>query len=85
MTLGGGYSALTALPSFRTIDVLPGDIQAHGRGEHTMTRPGRLNKVIELLEQGKPVFSCGTIPNGNYDEMLGEHGDPGGNQKNQIE
>ena len=35
-----------------------------------MARPGRLNKVIELLEQGKPVFSCGTIPNGNYDEML---------------
>jgi 4-hydroxy-2-oxoheptanedioate aldolase len=28
------------------------------------------DKVIELLEQGKPVFSCGTIPNGNYDEIL---------------
>ena len=29
----------------------------------------RLNKVIALLEQGQAVFSCGTIPNGNYDEI----------------
>jgi 4-hydroxy-2-oxoheptanedioate aldolase len=34
----------------------------------------RLNKVIELLERGQAVFSCGTVPNGNYDEiaMLGQ-------------
>lgn len=29
----------------------------------------RLNKVIEILERGEVVFSCGTIPNGNYDEI----------------
>ena len=29
----------------------------------------RLNKVIELLERGQAVFSCGTVPNGNYDEI----------------
>ena len=29
----------------------------------------RLNKVIELLEQGQAVFSCGTVPNGNFDEI----------------
>jgi 4-hydroxy-2-oxoheptanedioate aldolase len=31
---------------------------------------GRLNKVIDLLERGQTVFSCGTIPNGHYDERL---------------
>ena len=30
----------------------------------------RLNKVIDLLEQGQPVFSCGTVMNGNYDELM---------------
>jgi len=30
----------------------------------------RLNKVIELLERGQAVFSCGTVPNGNYDEIM---------------
>ena len=30
----------------------------------------RLNKVIELLERDEVVFSCGTIPNGNYDEIM---------------
>lgn len=30
----------------------------------------RLNKVIALLERGQAVFSCGTIPNGNYDDMM---------------
>lgn len=29
----------------------------------------RLNKVIELLQQGQPVFSCGTVMSGNYDEL----------------
>ena len=31
----------------------------------------RSNKIIELLERGQAVFSCGTIPNGNYDEIHG--------------
>ena len=30
----------------------------------------RLNKVIELLESGQAVLSCGTIANGNYDEIM---------------
>ena len=30
----------------------------------------RLNKIIELLERDQAVFSCGTIPNGNYDEIM---------------
>ncbi len=29
----------------------------------------RLNKVIDLLERGQPVFSYGTVMNGNYDEL----------------
>ena len=35
-----------------------------------MAGKGRLNKVIELLGRGEVVFSCGTIPNGNYDEIM---------------
>jgi 4-hydroxy-2-oxoheptanedioate aldolase len=35
----------------------------------TMAGSVRLNKVIELLEHGQAVFSCGTIPNGNFDEI----------------
>ena len=35
-----------------------------------MAGQGRLNKVIELLGRGEVVFSCGTIPNGNYDEIM---------------
>jgi hypothetical protein len=31
-----------------------------------MAGKGRLNKVIDLLGRGEVVFSCGTIPNGNY-------------------
>jgi hypothetical protein len=34
-----------------------------------MADNGRLNKVIDLLEHGQAVFSCGTIPNGNFDEI----------------
>ena len=34
-----------------------------------MASNGRLNKVIDLLEHGQAVFSCGTIPNGNFDEI----------------
>jgi 4-hydroxy-2-oxoheptanedioate aldolase len=30
----------------------------------------RLNKVISLLESGQAVLSCGTIANGNYDEIM---------------
>src|SRR6266446_1451814 len=29
----------------------------------------RLNTVIDLLERGQAVLSCGTIPNGNFDEI----------------
>jgi 4-hydroxy-2-oxoheptanedioate aldolase len=29
----------------------------------------RYNKIIHLLEQGKPVFSSGTVPNGNLDDL----------------
>jgi 4-hydroxy-2-oxoheptanedioate aldolase len=35
----------------------------------TMAGSIRLNKVIELLEHGQAVFSCGTIPNGNFEEI----------------
>ena len=34
-----------------------------------MADNGRLNKVIDLLEHGHAVFSCGTIPNGNFEEI----------------
>jgi 4-hydroxy-2-oxoheptanedioate aldolase len=30
----------------------------------------RLNKVIDLLVSGQAVLSCGTIANGNYDEIM---------------
>ncbi len=30
----------------------------------------RYNKVIQLLEEGKPVFGTGLIWNGNFDEMM---------------
>ena len=30
----------------------------------------RLNKIIDLFERGQTVFSCSTIPNGNYDEFI---------------
>ena len=29
----------------------------------------RYNKIIDLLEQGKPVFSAGTIMNRNLDDL----------------
>src|SRR4051794_20222443 len=38
-------------------------------GDTTMAGKVRLNKVIELLEQGQAVFSCGTVPNGNFEEI----------------
>jgi len=38
-------------------------------GGDTMAGKVRLNKVIELLERGQAVFSCGTVPNGNFDEI----------------
>jgi 4-hydroxy-2-oxoheptanedioate aldolase len=30
----------------------------------------RYNKIIDLLEQGKPVFSSGTVWNGNLDDLI---------------
>ena len=35
-----------------------------------MARKVRLNKVIDLLEQGQVVFSSGTIMNGNLDDIV---------------
>ena len=29
----------------------------------------RYNKIIDLLEHGKPVFSTSTVPNGNLDDL----------------
>jgi len=29
----------------------------------------RYNKIIDLLERGKPVFSTSTVPNGNLDDL----------------
>jgi hypothetical protein len=52
--VGQGFSLVNAMP----------------RGAREMAGKGRLNKVIELLGRGEVVFSCGTIPNGNYDEIM---------------
>ena len=35
-----------------------------------MAEKGRLNKVIDLLQRGQPVFSYGTVMNGNFDELM---------------
>ena len=29
----------------------------------------RYNKIIDLLEHGKPVFSTSTVPNGSLDDL----------------
>jgi hypothetical protein len=29
----------------------------------------RYNKIIDLLEQGNPVFSTSTVPNGSLDDL----------------
>src|SRR2546430_7718301 len=34
-----------------------------------MTKKVRYNKIIDLLECGKPVFSTSTVPNGNLDDL----------------
>ncbi len=34
-----------------------------------MAEQVRLNKVIDLLQKGQPVFSYGTVMNGQYDEL----------------
>jgi len=34
-----------------------------------MPRPLRYNKIIDLLEQGKPAFVAGTVSNGSLDEL----------------
>ena len=34
-----------------------------------MAEKTRYNKIIDLLEHGKPVFSTSTVPNGNLDEL----------------
>jgi 4-hydroxy-2-oxoheptanedioate aldolase len=34
-----------------------------------MAEKMRYNKIIDLLERGKPVFSTSTVPNGNLDDL----------------
>jgi hypothetical protein len=34
-----------------------------------MAEKMRYNKIIDLLEYGKPVFSTSTVPNGNLDDL----------------
>jgi 4-hydroxy-2-oxoheptanedioate aldolase len=34
-----------------------------------MAEKMRYNKMIDLLERGKPVFSTSTVPNGNLDDL----------------
>jgi 4-hydroxy-2-oxoheptanedioate aldolase len=34
-----------------------------------MAEKMRYNKIIDLLEHGKPVFSTSTVPNGNLDDL----------------
>ena len=34
-----------------------------------MAEKMRYNKIIDLIEHGKPVFSTGTVPNGSLDDL----------------
>ena len=34
-----------------------------------MAEKVRYNKIIDLLEHGKPVFSTSTVPNGSLDDL----------------
>src|SRR5438105_14123187 len=34
-----------------------------------MAEKVRYNKIIDLLERGKPVFSTSTVPNGSLDDL----------------
>ena len=34
-----------------------------------MAEKMRYNKIIDLLEHDKPVFSTGTVPNGSLDDL----------------
>ena len=34
-----------------------------------MSEKIRYNKIIDLLEHGKPVFSTSTVPNGSLDDL----------------
>ena len=47
-----------------------GDARAPRRMVKTMPGKIRYNKVIELLEQGKPVFSSEIVRNGDLDELM---------------
>jgi 4-hydroxy-2-oxoheptanedioate aldolase len=38
--------------------------------EANMAEKVRLNKVIDMLQRGQPVFSYGTVMNGNFDELM---------------
>src|SRR6185503_11265357 len=45
-----------------------GGLVSPGRGK-SMAEKVRYNKIIDLLERGKPVFSTSTVPNGNLDDL----------------
>ena len=38
-----------------------------------MAEKMRYNKIIDLLEHGKPVFSTSTVPNGSLDDLTYIH------------
>src|SRR6266568_2418786 len=54
-----------------------GRAKSRGRGQsqagnwkgRNMAEKVRYNKIIDLLERGKPVFSTSTVPNGNLDDL----------------
>ena len=60
--------------------------RAKGRGEASsqagnwkgknMAEKMRYNKIIDLLEHGKPVFSTSTVPNGSLDDLTYIEVDP---------
>src|SRR6266581_7893732 len=46
-----------------------GQSQAGNWKGRNMAEKVRYNKIIDLLERGKPVFSTSTVPNGNLDDL----------------
>ena len=61
------------------VDSRPAVPLAEGRGRgqqpsrklegENMAEKMRYNKIIDLLEDGKPVFSTSTVPNGSLDDL----------------
>src|ERR1700724_956557 len=62
---------------YRTSKGPTGRAKVRGRGQsqagnwkgRNMAEKMRYNKIIDLLERGKPVFSTSTVPNGNLDDL----------------